>query len=173
MTDFSFSSVADKFDEHIRKSIHGYDNLFEIVVSMSKSYIKNETYVLDIGCSQGTLLRTIEKNCPVNQKHDIHPDDRGGKYDLHGKVYDPIYIGIDVDESFMQHWEPHGLDRPHNWNYSTKPSPFFALADIKDWEVDKKLTQEYKNVINGYMWEKYTYFPMKNFLPLNHLTLHI
>ena len=43
MTDFSFSSVADEFDEHIRKSIHGYDNLFEIVVSMSKSYIKNLT----------------------------------------------------------------------------------------------------------------------------------
>ena len=57
---FSFSSVASGFDEHITKSIRGYADLRDDVVGISRYFILDETNVLDIGCSQGTMLKRIK-----------------------------------------------------------------------------------------------------------------
>ena len=34
---------------------------------MSKNYIQLQTYVLDIGCSKGTLIQKIHDNCSLNR----------------------------------------------------------------------------------------------------------
>ena len=173
MTDFSFSSVADNFDEHIRKSIHGYDTLFEATVGMSKTYIKNDTYVLDIGCSKGTLIQTIHDRCPINKRYE-HEDPKFSKplqkyaqMKMAGETYNPVYIGIDVDESFINSWKPH-YTKNEIWNGLVR-CPFYALADIKDWKVNETLPEDYKqNILDGIGeegWREgkpYTVFPMKN-----------
>ena len=38
MADFTFAHREEGFDEHIEKSIRGYSNLLEDVISMSERY---------------------------------------------------------------------------------------------------------------------------------------
>lgn len=82
--DFSFSNYAENFDDHIENSIRGYSDLRSDVISLSKYFVENDTTVLDIGCSQGTVLRQIRENS------DHAPE--------------ASYVGIDVEEAFQEHW---------------------------------------------------------------------
>jgi len=84
MTDFSFSNYADEFDEHIAKSIRGYSDLRNDIISISKYFIDHGSTVLDIGCSQGTMLKSIKEANP--QAHNVQ------------------YIGLDIEPSFKKHW---------------------------------------------------------------------
>lgn len=59
---FDFSVIADDFDDHISKSIRGYGDLFEDILSYSSCFIKDGSRVLDIGCSTGKLLKSIVSN---------------------------------------------------------------------------------------------------------------
>ena len=61
MTKFSFSAVAKNFDNHINRSIRGYNDLWNDVISMSKYFVENKTNVVDIGCSTGSLLSEMHK----------------------------------------------------------------------------------------------------------------
>ena len=58
---FSFSNMSDNFDNHISKSIRGYDNLRTDIIGMSKYFVIDDTNVVDIGCSQGSLLKKIKE----------------------------------------------------------------------------------------------------------------
>ena len=81
---FSFSNFSDHFDEHISNSIRGYSNLKEDVVSISKYFVEDHTTILDIGCSEGTLIKQIsDKNNQSSQSE---------------------YIGVDINDSFKGHW---------------------------------------------------------------------
>ena len=84
-TTFSFSNFSTHFDEHIDKSIRGYSTLRKDVVSISKFFVEENTTVLDLGCSQGSLLRSI--------------------YENNTHVTNTQYLGVDVDVSFKTHWE--------------------------------------------------------------------
>ena len=84
MTDFSFSNYADQFDDHIEKSIRGYTDLRDDIVSMSKYFIEDRTSVIDIGCSQGTMLKRIK--------------------DANSQAPNTFYVGLDVEPSFKKHW---------------------------------------------------------------------
>jgi tRNA (cmo5U34)-methyltransferase len=55
--DFSFAAHARDFDQHIRDSIRGLDDLRTDCVRLSRYFVQSGTTVVDIGCSSGTLLR--------------------------------------------------------------------------------------------------------------------
>ena len=81
---FSFSNFSTHFDEHINKSIRGFSDLFNDVVSLSRYFIEEDTTVLDLGCSQGTLLKQIEET--------------------NDQVSSTKFIGVDINEDFKPHW---------------------------------------------------------------------
>jgi hypothetical protein len=58
---FSFSNFSTHFDEHINKSIRGYSDLRNDVVKISEYFVENDTTVMDLGCSQGSLLRRMKE----------------------------------------------------------------------------------------------------------------
>ena len=81
---FSFGNYSDEFDDHISKSIRGYLELRDDIVSMSRYFVENDTTVVDIGCSQGSLIRRI--------------------LDKNNQAPRAKYVGIDVEASFQKHW---------------------------------------------------------------------
>ena len=83
--DFSFSNFSSHFDEHINHSIRGYSDLRRDVVSISKYFIEDKTNVLDLGCSQGSLLKTIK--------------------DFNDQTTTTKYVGVDYNNDFKKHWD--------------------------------------------------------------------
>lgn len=65
MKSFSFSTI-DNFDEHINKSIRGYNILNELIIELAKYFIEENTNVYDLGCSTGTLLRELKSRYRAN-----------------------------------------------------------------------------------------------------------
>ena len=86
MADFTFAHREEGFDEHIEKSIRGYSNLLEDVISMSRYFVENDTNIVDIGCSTGKLTKAMIEH---NEDHCSH-----GKY-----------VGIEIAEGFFKDLE--------------------------------------------------------------------
>lgn len=82
---FSFSNISDNFDEHIDKSITGYDQLRDDIVSLSKYFVVSESNVHDLCRSQGTMIKRIR--------------------DTNTQAIDTNYYGIDINPSFSSHWK--------------------------------------------------------------------
>lgn len=57
--DFTFAHREEGFDNHIEKSIRGYNNLIDDVIGLSRYFIESDTDVLDIGCSTAKMLCRI------------------------------------------------------------------------------------------------------------------
>ena len=85
-TKFSFSNFSESFDEHIDKSIRGYSDLRNDVVSISQYFVEDKTTIIDLGCSQGSLIAKIKG---VNEH-----------------APDSSYLGVEINESFCKHWKP-------------------------------------------------------------------
>ena len=51
--------VEEKFDEHVKKSVIGYELSHKIITLMSDNFIQNDSLILDLGCSTGSLTRKI------------------------------------------------------------------------------------------------------------------
>lgn len=81
---FSFTNFSDNFDNHISTSIRGYQTLKDDVVSISKYFVEDNTTVLDIGCSEGSLLNRM---CVQNDQTETSQ-----------------YVGIDLNSNFKKHW---------------------------------------------------------------------
>ena len=96
--EFSFASQAPDFDRHITASIRGYDGLRDDCVALSQYFIQPKTKVLDIGCSEGTLLRRV-------REHNLT------------RFQSVKYVGIDVEYNFRQHW---GSDKSSNVIFKKK-----------------------------------------------------
>jgi tRNA (cmo5U34)-methyltransferase len=60
MNKFSFDSVKD-FDNHINNSIKGYDLLDYLILNLCSFFTKEQTIVIDLGCTTGRLLDKINK----------------------------------------------------------------------------------------------------------------
>jgi len=60
MEKFSFDSI-ENFDNHINNSIKGYDLLDYLILNMCSFFIKENTIVIDLGCTSGRLLDKINK----------------------------------------------------------------------------------------------------------------
>lgn len=56
---FNFNKI-DNFDDHINKSIPNYDILFDSVKCLSKHFMVPKTFVYDVGCSTGKLIKTLD-----------------------------------------------------------------------------------------------------------------
>ena len=82
---FSFTNFSKEFDAHIDKSIRGYSTLRNDVVKISKYFVEDDTTALDLGCSQGSLLRMM--------------------YEQNDHATTAQYLGVDVNESFSPHWK--------------------------------------------------------------------
>ena len=86
MADFTFAHREEGFDEHIEKSIRGYSNLLEAVISLSRYFVEDGTSIVDIGCSTGKLTKAMIE---YNQDH----------------CSDGNYIGIEIAEGFFKDLE--------------------------------------------------------------------
>lgn len=99
---FSFNTI-DNFDSHIEQSIMGYDNLQDIILSLSSNFIKNNSAVIDIGCSTGALLKRV-----LNYHKEQNPRLIG--YDnsaLLPACGDILFVDDDVTSDS---WSPSGFD---------------------------------------------------------------
>lgn len=63
--EFSFDTM-EEFDKHISSSIPAFNHLQDFIVSISRYFIKDNSTVVDLGCSTGLLLRRLSKE--VNSK---------------------------------------------------------------------------------------------------------
>ena len=106
MADFTFAHREEGFDEHIEKSIRGYSNLLEDVISLSRYFVEDDTNIVDIGCSTGKLTKAM---IDYNQDHCSN-----GKY-----------IGIEIAEGFYKDLEQRTEElKKHEVN--------FILDDIRN-----------------------------------------
>jgi len=88
MADFTFAHREEGFDEHIDKSIRGYQDLLSDVVSLSRYFVESHTNVYDIGCSTGKLTEAL-----IRKNSDIE---------------DINYYGIEVADGFVSDMEIRG-----------------------------------------------------------------
>jgi len=58
---FSFTTIKN-FDDHIKKSIQGYDILDNQIISFANWFLEDDTNVYDIGCSTGRQLRKLKQS---------------------------------------------------------------------------------------------------------------
>jgi tRNA (cmo5U34)-methyltransferase len=59
---FDFNTI-ENFDDHIDKSIPGYNILVQIILSMSEYFFVKGKNIYDLGCSTGKLLNSISCEC--------------------------------------------------------------------------------------------------------------
>ena len=98
MVDFTFAHREEGFDEHIDKSIRGYQDLLSDIVSLSRYFVEKETNVYDIGCSTGKLTEAmLKKNQDIE---DVH------------------YYGIEVADGFVGDMKSREikLNSDYSWN---------------------------------------------------------
>jgi tRNA (cmo5U34)-methyltransferase len=85
--DFSFGDHAPGFDSHIRASIPGYkDGLLPVCVGLSRRFVQSDTKVIDVGCSTGHLLASIQKSNSASRASVQH-------------------VGLDCEAKFGEHWK--------------------------------------------------------------------
>ena len=60
--DFTFAHREEGFDNHIEKSIRGYNNLIDDVIGLSRYFVESGTTVIDLGCSTGKMLCKIAEH---------------------------------------------------------------------------------------------------------------
>lgn len=65
MNNFDFNKIKD-FDRHINLSIPNYDFLSNHLKFLVEALTESETNVLDLGCSTGSLLLSLERNKSCN-----------------------------------------------------------------------------------------------------------
>ena len=110
MADFTFAHREEGFDEHIEKSIRGYSNLLEDVISLSRYFVEDDTNIVDIGCSTGKLTKAMIE---YNEDHCSN-----GKY-----------IGIEIAEGFFK-------DLENRADELKKHQVDFILDDIRNYDFE-------------------------------------
>ena len=83
MADFTFAHREEGFDEHIEKSIRGYSQLMEDVISLSRYFVEDGTNVIDIGCSTGKMTKAL-----IDYNLDHSKEAR--------------YVGLEIAEGFQK-----------------------------------------------------------------------
>lgn len=106
--DFSFAEHAVDFETHISSSIPGYRALLEKCVGLSRRFVQNESAVVDIGCTTGSVLRSLRE---AN----------------HASRSGADYIGIDIEPKFKQHWRK---QRARNLRFEIGDIRSYPLANV-------------------------------------------
>jgi tRNA (cmo5U34)-methyltransferase len=137
--EFSFADHAKEFDGHIRASIRGLDDLRTEVVNASRYHVQSGTLVIDVGCSEGTVLRSVR---------DANRATRPGVR----------YLGIDVEPSFESHWRERAADdlefrfadaRSHRFDDASLVISLFTLQFIRARDRAPLLRRIYDGLIEG------------------------
>ena len=115
MADFTFAHREEGFDEHIEKSIRGYSNLLEDIISLSRYFVENDTTIVDIGCSTGKLTKAMIE---YNQDH----------------CNNASWIGVEIADGFVD-------DLKKRYEEITKKDKTidveFIMEDIRDFEFEE------------------------------------
>ena len=107
---FTFAQREEGFDNHISQSIRGYNDLIGDVINLSQYFVENDTYVYDIGCSTGKMLKAmIKQNAQVAER--------------------ASYVGIEIEEDF----KPHFVESMEN---IIPQNLSFVCGDVRDVEFN-------------------------------------
>jgi len=101
-------SVANAFDEHVKKSVPLYESGHDLTVKLSDFFVKKDSTVYELGTSTGALLRKLAQR---------HSDQSGAKF-----------IGLDVD--------PDMIDFSRE-KHSDMSNLFFQVANVKSFDFEK------------------------------------
>ena len=58
---FEKNSVVKNFDKHVEKSVPFYKLSHDLILSLSDFFLKNDSTMYDVGCSTGTLIKSLQK----------------------------------------------------------------------------------------------------------------
>ena len=97
--------VVKNFDNHIKKSVPGYDEGHDLITNLTPFFIgENRSKVVEIGCSTGTLLKKIRQ---TTERSDVE------------------FIGIDIENDMINFAKEN--NKFENCSYE--------VGDIKDYEL--------------------------------------
>ena len=72
---WTFASIGEEFDPHVRKHLPGYETVQELAISAAQWRIREGITVVDIGCSTGhTLVEMARTSEYAFEAHGIDPD---------------------------------------------------------------------------------------------------
>lgn len=98
--------VAKSFDNHIKKSVPGYEEGHDLISKLAPFFLgNNNSKFLEIGCSTGSLTKKVRK---ITERSDVE------------------FIGIDIEEKMID------FAKQNN----TFQNCTFEVADIKDYEIN-------------------------------------
>lgn len=134
---FSFTNYAEEFDDHINQSIRGYSDLRDDIVSISRYFVEDDTNVIDIGCSQGSLIRRIKA--------------------ANTQAPNATYFGVDVNKAFKQHWKnernlKYLVEDVRSWDGMTNLSlaiSLFTFQFIPERDRLALMKKIYDNLVEG------------------------
>jgi len=64
---FEFNAaVANVFDDMLKRSIPFYQECQTMVVALAVEFYRDDTFLYDLGCSTGTLLKQLAQTLPTN-----------------------------------------------------------------------------------------------------------
>jgi tRNA (cmo5U34)-methyltransferase len=108
--DFTFAHREEGFDNHIEMSIRGYNNLHEDVVHLSRYFVEDGRFVIDIGSSTGKTIEAM-----VKQNYEFSPK--------------AMYVGIECASGFEKNME----DRVAKLSKEYPKGDFiFDYSDVRD-----------------------------------------
>tara|TARA_A100001234_G_scaffold173107_1_gene154550 strand:+ start:35 stop:745 length:711 start_codon:yes stop_codon:yes gene_type:complete len=98
--------VAKNFDNHIKKSVPGYEEGHNLVAKLAPFFIGSEnSKFLEIGCSTGSLTKKVRQ---MTERSDVE------------------FVGIDVEEEMIKFAKKNNKYKNCN----------FEIADIRDYEIN-------------------------------------
>jgi len=98
--------VAKSFDNHIKKSVPGYEEGHDLISKLAPFFLgNNNSKFLEIGCSTGSLTKKVRI---ITERSDVE------------------FIGIDIEEKMID------FAKQNN----TFQNCTFEVADIKDYEIN-------------------------------------
>ncbi len=102
-------NTAKNFDDHVSKSVPGYNEGHEIILSLSDYFVtKKDSYIIDIGSSTGSLIRKLSIR---HQNKDLN------------------FIGIDSVNEMCKIAEAK--------NINSKKNVIFECSDFLNFEIKK------------------------------------
>jgi tRNA (cmo5U34)-methyltransferase len=104
LVDFTFDkSVANVFDDMVRRSVPGYQSMIEMIGLIVKTYGQNNTNYYDLGASTGAVALALGLNNPHQQSQIIAVDNsvemvKKCKKNLDGKIPNFDVICSDIND---------------------------------------------------------------------------
>jgi len=138
---FTFATSKEGFDNHLDKSIRGYGNLWNDVLSLSKYFVEDFTEVVDLGCSTGKLLKAMIKQ---NEKY----------------IPQARYTGIEIEEDFFKDYEKDmeeygqlnyfkGDVREYDFSNCSLVTSIFTLQFMKPKDREETIKKIYNGLNTG------------------------